>query len=94
MSRTERRGRRVLAALAVAIGVVPVRLQASLDAGTTPLVELRLAAAQFLLAYVALFWLRLVYDRLTARDDTGERRTSPPDPLSHRRGGTAAPGVR
>ena len=67
----------MLAALAVAIAAAPLRLQTSLDAGTAPLVELRLAAAQFLLAYVVLFWLRLVYrrlTRLTADDSTGERR--------------------
>ena len=64
----------MLAALAIAVALAPLRLQTSLDAGTAPLVELRLAAAQFLLAYVGLFWLRLVYERLAARDGTGERR--------------------
>lgn len=71
MTRDERRGSRVLAALAVAIAIVSIRLQTSLDAGSAPLIELRLAAAQFLLAYVLLFWVRLVYDRLTARDSAG-----------------------
>jgi hypothetical protein len=71
MARVERRGSRVLAALALAIATVSIHLQTSLDAGSAPLVELRLAAAQFLLAYVLLFWVRLVYDRLTARDRAG-----------------------